>query len=1115
MRRIRAVLIVVALALALLIIPAWRGSFSNLDSVPAEPAQAPLGASAEPRPRGDWLPPKTQLPPAIVDVADTLFAQGFGDPRNCEYREVELAVAARPAGNALSTSSPLPATHAWVVPSEMTDAPRLAVAWNGLLYPVKKIGPPVDLDVDVQAILKSHSKHGAANPSGSPTRSQSVWTPLDADPATNLSTASQHSLTPAKVMLLLRLGRADLAEALWRAGTRHGSNEQEKNIMVDHAWYLGLASAWAWALYERAATAHSLRDDSLALVSLRELARIQPLIEAQAAAYHLPRPRNPLSGNQSYLQFLDQLPEFLADQTNRSHDPGPGEREPSSPSDRTTRLARLIHELNESSPRRVFVTTLSVRLPDPISQALVNEGEDAVEPLLECLEEDNRLTRSVDHDLLHSRRWIHIHPVYEVAHTALCEILDTRQFGSSPGFLSGSIDRPRRSAVAAEIRAYWKRTRGVPRLDRYLAILADNTATPTQWLDAAEVLAQPRDVHGRNGVTMIERSIAGKVPPLRGEPLRDRVHPSVTELMAQRARELDPAKAAPALTIEVARANRMAELLAAWDPAGSRQVLAARVDRLVAITGGNLQSNPYTNNFSCEIGKLTLLRVKAGDPTALNEYARWLSSTFPPEHGFFNLQVFEPLWWFADRPPCITASNALFADVTSKWTPLFHSATPRWFESGFLSDLVISPLLGLAPFRNQVIASLSDHKEEGTIHCDASGEVKVSASAGWWIKLRVTKTDPLRPPANTLMELRRCDLFAWKLQQVHGLPRFELYWPDPLRQHTIVSMIGVLQAYGERLQHSALSQTLNEADGFARHDRAVLTFPQLDHPATTQEVAAGRAIFSLAPALEVRTVRLPAWPTRARWTALEIRPDDPGLAPFDLSNVKPLAQIEFLKEGRVWQAEEVRDAGSSHRYYGFVGRHDMTRVPAEEIDFPMPPNTGWFTLSRDLDGRLVPPGVRDDGQYIGTGMVSPSDPLPIVVTIRNRRGIAASAPMEWNRPGPRPAVRNGVTIRVFRRSGEDHPPSAVKRGTNTMPSWLEIAPRRQPEHYPSDENKVLEPAETARVLNLDLRDLFKLSPSNEYFAEVVIDSLRTPEGAPGHLSGAFRIEPSGGHPAGN
>ena len=66
-----------------------------------------------------------------------------------------------------------------------------------------------------------------------------------------------------------------------------------------------------------------------------------------------------------------------------------------------------------------------------------------------------------------------------------------------------------------------------------------------------------------------------------------------------------------------------------------------------------------------------------------------------------------------------------------------------------------------------------------------------------------------------------------------------------------------------------------------------------------------------------------------------------------------LPDIEGLQTGLVWQAEEVREGDRWRRYYGFVGRHALTRVPAEEIEFPAPWRQGWAPLSTDLDRKSV------------------------------------------------------------------------------------------------------------------------------------------------------------------
>ena len=77
---------------------------------------------------------------------------------------------------------------------------------------------------------------------------------------------------------------------------------------------------------------------------------------------------------------------------------------------------------------------------------------------------------------------------------------------------------------------------------------------------------------------------------------------------------------------------------------------------------------------------------------------------------------------------------------------------------------------------------------------------------------------------------------------------------------------------------------------------------------------AGQAIFSLEREGEVRRVELPSIPIKAKWVPPE---DVPGAS---------------AEDGWVWQAEEVRKGGQWERYYGFVGRHVIARVPGDSIE---------------------------------------------------------------------------------------------------------------------------------------------------------------------------------------
>ncbi len=690
-------------------------------------------ASRPPQQDEPWAPPKSRLPEAVIDAAQELFAQGFADPRECEYREVELPGESETFRQEIT---PPPATHAWVIPSEVVDGPRFAVAWNGLVYPVKAVGPAADLEADVRALVKPPDARAVRERGIGGFDLRDPWNGVYPRMAEDVRTARQQGLTAAKVVLLLRLGRSDLAEALWQAGTGLTLEQSKQDTTSKGLAYLHLASAWAWALYHRAATAHARADDGLALASVRELARIQRLIESRCVAWNAPRrPGEDLfsTRDRPYLDFLRDLPVFLADQERRAREPKRVPALKSAFPNPTARIAALIRDFDQVAQEPFFFGRPSVA-KDAVGEAVIKEGEAAVEPLLECLEHDDRLTRTINWDVRHRSRSFHIQGVDEAAYDTLSAILGTREFGPNVRFYGGTrTDHAQRTTVAGEIRALWEKTRGLGREERFFQVLADDTATSGQWLDAAEALVQPANVQGRGGRYWVAARSGGKVSPARGERLRGRMNPSLTELMARRAIEIDP-EGAPVEphTNGVTpswEADRMAMLLAAWDLKGALPALKVRVAR------------------RGDVAQLTLLRVKGGDASALDDYAAWVRTFDRPGHGFFATEVFEPLWRYPDHPAIAAVAVALFDAPGSRWVPLFGPGDPGW---AFGSEMITSPLLGVAAFRKRVLAGLADDRLAGSVQCDAAGKVSIAFDGGGTISPRLLADEPHRPCAGAL-----------------------------------------------------------------------------------------------------------------------------------------------------------------------------------------------------------------------------------------------------------------------------------------------------------------------------------------------------------------------------
>jgi hypothetical protein len=248
-------------------------------------------------------------------------------------------------------------------------------------------------------------------------------------------------------MLLLRLGEGKLSQKYWDAGYVTNTAGMTKEDARDP--FRELAHGWAWSLLDRAVCAHIRGDDALALADCQQLNHAWPELESEATRRGFTRSKFSFDSqdfkeeeNVPYFDFLNPLPKLLADEERRVKEPPRQtvlqtglDKFP----DKSKRIAALISDLDEVAARQMMNPGgVPVNL-DPTVEALVAEGEGAVEPLLDCMENDQRLTRSpiglsggldTHRDLF---------PVREAARIALSEIL--------------KVD----FKTAAEYRNYWQK----------------------------------------------------------------------------------------------------------------------------------------------------------------------------------------------------------------------------------------------------------------------------------------------------------------------------------------------------------------------------------------------------------------------------------------------------------------------------------------------------------------------------------------------------------------------------------------------------------------------------------------------------------------------------------
>jgi hypothetical protein len=1013
--------------------PAQRGKPSphfTGEALPEPPAQ-----------RRPWQAPASELPKPLLTAAEALFKVRLADPRGCEYRAVQVAV-----GSCWSGDGGIIKTHAWALPAKAGARQRFAVCWNGLVYPVLSVGERADLKADVLAVVKADEEARAAyekrHGPNSYYRFRHAW-------AEGYSVAHDR-LLPLRACLLLRLGEEGLARrvwAAWTAGMRPNTNDDGLHLRDP---FLMLATDWTWALFDRGLCAHQRGDDRLAVLGLRALVPVRKAVTAEALRRGFQKGKGPRDARIPLLGFLDPATPLLADQERRARERplAPGAPDPKE-KDRAKRITALVRDLQNVSARQMGQPGGVALNMDGRVNALIKEGEAAVGPLLDCLERDNRLTRSVQfhRDFFHHRRVL---GVAEAAHAALCGIMKTHEFGPGTERWTLLENAEGRKKVAAAIRAYCQKFLGVSPEERWYRILKDEASSPQQWLEAAGEVA---------------RAGEGEVPG--GKALRAKASPSVTALLARRVAALSTRGA---LGTERNLALRdgcvMATYLARWDRQAALPVLREQIKRCretLADGSGQL----YLDLLASQVAGLFLLRANLGDAKAVEEYAGWVSTLTPAQVEGYERAVFRPLWRHPEHPAVVKAAAALFENPRSPWPQLL-----RTHISHRISDLVRSPLLGLRSFRVPLFAALADKTPVGTAQPHEGGSLSIRVDGGWHHGTSYTPADPLVPRPETEVRFRRCDLVANSLSAVHGLPRLQLYWPEAERDRALGECVRLLRQYGDRFRYNPAVPQLN----YALADSGVfLTFPPLGRPATQKDVLRGAAIFSLEGEGKIRAAGLPAWPLKARWTTLKKYPYGYSWA---RANGEHGTGVGYHQDGLVWQAEEVFKEGKWRRYYGFVGAGPPARVPAGEVEFPPP--WGWSELPGGLDCLLETAAPAPGGHYVA------GKPLTVRLKLRNRSGVDRTVPSLWLRKGGEGVeLRAGLSVEVFYLPPGKGPTLVNEPYSEPGEEWGRLKPRKTGHFQDKAGTRTLRPAGEWTALELDLAERFDLSRPGAYAVRLV------------------------------
>jgi hypothetical protein len=1075
-----------------------------------EDGPAPATAPTPPQQGAPWTPPDTRLPKFLVTATADLFAQGVPDPRGCEYREVTFSV---PPAGMFATVEPADAGKAapaaFVLPAPADgDGRRYAIDWDAQLRRVERVGPPVDLAADVAALVarvqnareptpvnaaETTVEGGSPPARARPRRFSAPW------PESSDDEPARGVISPMRAVILLRLGRADLSERLFGLSTGWTPDRPSPDLTDYGVTYLSLAQRWTALGYNRGIQAHGAGDDATALGLFRRLATFRTKANARAEALGFQTPRNtggfatspPDPRRREFFPEMRQLDELLADQEQRAKEPPVPT--PASGADPAARVAALIQNLNQIKEDQMSNPGWASPGSSPLVGQLIAMGDAAVEPLLEALVHDKRMTRSLAFG--HGFGPVTVSDTTEAIMPALHGLMKT-EVRDLPRLFPQ--DDESRRVVADAFRRHWKATRDVPPVELFYKLLADD-AKPDGWLEGARGLTTPEPSDRLPNVWALPPT-----GPALGESIRQGREPSITQLLIQRTATLGRQEETQR---DLTRAHQMAAMLAKWEPSAalpSLQSLSAIARRLYdsPSASGSGDRDAQAATFV----RLLQSRLALGDRSSLDDYAAWIRTIKPAQLDRERAGAFELMWLEPEHPAIADAARAIFSDPKSPW-PASLSGVIGPTTHGHGDALEQTPLLRLAPFRDAVFAGLANTTPAGECFRQPGAphmlSYQVSGGGGSFGVVDGPGSEPL--PEGKRQPVRACDWLAYRLSTLDGTPAFSLEWPEPRRDQAIAAIQAFLQAHGDRYEAAS---TVQKADPFEPLTR--LAYPPLGRPATADDVRADRAIFSLAgEGDEVRTVPLPRIPMRAVWRTTPGAPILGIVAPEPGQGRDP--SLDDAQVGRIWQAEEVRVGGTWRRFFGYVGPSEIGRVPAESVAFFDGDRFSGYPKTA-LGSRLtLDTGSSPFALWRG---LSPTDPIEMVVTIWNRTGLDQDAPVEFVRHGKASgglSLRCGVDLSL--RYTPIPPTSFEAPATSPPPPAVDVPPSSGKNRFddPSPATRHLGPGAGFEAFRLNLRDEFDLSRPGRYELTLLFDESLglSPDGS---SSLTFQINPDGAEP---
>lgn len=449
------------------------------------------------------------------------------------------------------------------------------------------------------------------------------------------------------------------------------------------------------------------------------------------------------------------------------------------------RIAKLIEWLDEVDARQ-WGQPGGVSIPgDPISLALAQEGEKAIEPLLSVIESDKRLTRAVSfgRDFFANRNLI---SVAQAAYAIVGNILQ----------LSLVSKDPYRPYSVEELRGFWNANKGKSRAERLLEILRDDAGNWRQWQEAASQIVRPNDIRVTGEWIGIPDAKPGQEPPIVGEELRSKSNPTVSEILSKRALQVAGTGELTSSTgyFEVAEAQRIGISFAIWDLKASLPTLAKLSQRAIEVTDSDRGGNAIASIF--EPAALVIgHRIRGGDETAWNDYEKLLGN-FKPD-SFFSALLFSPLWEKAAHHRARTIAKNVLLDRQSTF---MQAVLKNGSVHHSFTELIASPLLKVDEFRTSLKQLLANKTVVGFAIRDQNGyRYKIAEQGGSGSRgLKFPSADPSKIGDDA--DYRVCDQIAIIVSTLKGAPFYNPVLPDAQRDKVLTELATYLDSIAHRVE---------------------------------------------------------------------------------------------------------------------------------------------------------------------------------------------------------------------------------------------------------------------------------------------------------------------------